>query len=245
MGDVLAFEEVSGLCGGVRDGARGCGRGQREPRVRPGPGSRPSWARASNLVRRVDPASRVDFLVFLGWRDAAGVTAVASAVSDPNSASYGRYLSAAQFRARFSPARADVDAVRRWLGDAGLRVDTVPASRLWVAASGSARDVERALGTGLAMYRTGSSVRRATTGSSRPGGARRHREGVRRPVRRPHENRHLEPSPEAPGVQERTSVQRVLGREGSRHPAPGLRSARSVLPVWLYARPAAERVRDE
>jgi subtilase family serine protease len=130
-------------------------------------GSRPSWARASNLVRRVDPASRVDFLVFLGWRDAAGVTAVASAVSDPNSASYGRYLSAAGFRARFSPARADVDAVRRWLGDAGLRVDSVPASRLWVAASGSARDVERALGTGLAMYRTGSSVRRATTGDPR------------------------------------------------------------------------------
>ncbi len=130
-------------------------------------GSRPSWARASNLVRRVDPASRVDFLVFLGWRDAAGVTAVASAVSDPNSASYGRYLSAAEFRARFSPARADVDAVRRWLGDAGLRVDSVPASRLWVAASGSARDVERALGTGLAMYRTGSSVRRATTGDPR------------------------------------------------------------------------------
>jgi hypothetical protein len=47
-------------------------------------GSRPSWARASNLVRRVDPASRVDFLVFLGWRDPAGVTAVASAVSDPD-----------------------------------------------------------------------------------------------------------------------------------------------------------------
>ena len=130
-------------------------------------GSRPSWARASNLVRRVDPASRVDFLVFLGWRDAAGVTAVASAVSDPNSASYGRYLSAAEFRARFSPARADVDAVRRWLGHAGLRVDGVPTSRLWVAASGSARDVERALGTGLAMYRTGTNVRRATTGDPR------------------------------------------------------------------------------
>ena len=130
-------------------------------------GSRPSWARASNLVRRVDPASRVDFLVFLGWRDAAGVTAVASAVSDPNSASYGRYLSAAEFRARFSPAGGDVDAVRRWLSDAGLRVDSVPASRLWVAASGSARDVERVLGTGLAMYRTGSSVRRATTGDPR------------------------------------------------------------------------------
>jgi subtilase family serine protease len=130
-------------------------------------GSRPSWARASNMIRRVDPDSQVEFLVFLGWRDAAGVTAVAGAVSDPNSASYGRYLTAAQFRARFSPAAADVDAVRTWLSDSGLRVDGVPASRLWVASSGSARDVERALGTGLAMYRTGGSVRRATTGDPR------------------------------------------------------------------------------
>jgi subtilase family serine protease len=130
-------------------------------------GSRPSWARASNLVRQVDPDSRVDFLVFLGWRDAAGVTAVASAVSDPNNAAYGRYLTAAQFRARFSPASADVDAVRTWLSDSGLRVDSVPASRLWVAASGRARDVERALGTTLAMFRVGDTLRRATTGDPR------------------------------------------------------------------------------
>ncbi len=130
-------------------------------------GSRPSWARASNLVRRVVPDSRIDFLVFLGWRDAAGVTAVASAVSDPSSASYGRYLTAAQFRATFSPAAADVDAVRTWLSDSGLRVDAVPTSRLWVAASGRARDVERALGTDLAMFRDGDAMRRSTTGDPR------------------------------------------------------------------------------
>ncbi|MEO8423852.1 MAG: S53 family peptidase [Actinomycetota bacterium] len=131
------------------------------------PGARPSWARASNLVRMVNPDSRVDLLVFLGWRDAAGVTAVANAVSDPNSISYGRYLTAAQFRARFSAARADVTAVRNWLSDSGLRVDGVPASRLWVAASGRARDVERALGTELAMFRVGNALRRATTGDPR------------------------------------------------------------------------------
>ena len=124
-------------------------------------GSRPSWARATNLVRQVRPDSRVDFMVFLGWRDPAAVTAVAGAVSDPNSSSYGHYLSASAFRARFSPASSDVAAVRSWLTGAGLQVDSVPASRLWVAASGRASDVERALGTTLGMYRAGQTLRRA------------------------------------------------------------------------------------
>ena len=124
-------------------------------------GARPSWARATNLVRGVRPDSRVDFLVFLGWRDPAAVTAVARSVSDPNSASYGHYLSASAFRARFSPTASDVDAVRSWLDGADLRVDAVPASRLWVAASGRASDVERALGTTLGMYRVGRTLRRA------------------------------------------------------------------------------------
>ena len=53
--------------------------------------------------------------------------------------------------------------MRSWLDDAGLRVDAVPASRLWVASSGRASDVERALGTTLGMYRVGSSLRRASS----------------------------------------------------------------------------------
>ena len=125
------------------------------------PGARPSWARPSNLVRQVRPDSRVDFLVFLGWRDPAAVTAVARAVSDPSSPAYGHYLSASAFRARFSPTSSDVAAVRSWLSDSGLRVGAVPASRLWVAASGRASDVERALGTTLGMYRAGQTLRRA------------------------------------------------------------------------------------
>ena len=127
------------------------------------PGARPSWARKANLVRQVRPESRVDFLVFLGWRDPAAVTAVASAVSDPNSPSYGHYLSASAFRSRFSPSVSDVAAVRSWLDGAGLRVDAVPASRLWVAASGRASDVEAALGTTLGMYRVGTTLRRAAS----------------------------------------------------------------------------------
>lgn len=125
------------------------------------PGARPSWARPSNLVRQVRPDSRVDFLVFLGWRDPAAVTAVARAVSDPSSPAYGHYLSASAFRARFSPTSSDVAAVRSWLSGSGLRVGAVPASRLWVAASGRASDVERALGTTLGMYRAGQTLRRA------------------------------------------------------------------------------------
>ena len=209
-------------------------------------GSRPAWARASNLVRRVDPASRVDFLVFLGWRDAAGVAAVASAVSDPNNASYGHYLSAAEFRARFSPAargrrRGTAVARRRWApgrqraGQPAVGGGERQGERRGARARNGSRDVSRG------QQRAACDDR----GSSRPGGARRDREGVRRPVRRSYAHRHLEPPPEAPGDQERPAVQRVLGREGCRHPASRVRRSGAVCRVRVHARPAAERVRDE
>lgn len=130
-------------------------------------GARPSWARAARPIRSVRPDSTVSFLVLLGWRDPAGVAALARAVSDPRSSSYARFLSPAEFRARFSVSRADRMAVASWLRDAGLTVERGPASRLWIAARGTARIVESALQIGLAMYRTPDGLRRAPTSDPR------------------------------------------------------------------------------
>jgi subtilase family serine protease len=75
------------------------------------PGSAPGWAKKSNLVGAADPNGAVGFRVYLGWTNPSGVEALAKAVSDPRSSSYGKYLTPQQFRQQFAPSQAQVGAV--------------------------------------------------------------------------------------------------------------------------------------
>src|SRR5215471_11016127 len=70
-------------------------------------GSIPSWASSKNLRSMADPTTSVGFRVYLGWTDPQGAAALARAVADPSSASYGKFLTPNQFRARFAPAASD------------------------------------------------------------------------------------------------------------------------------------------
>ena len=121
----------------------------------------PAWASRSNLVRHADAQASVRFAVVLGWNDAAGVARLAAAVSDPTSASYGHYLTPAQFHARFSQSDSAVNAVTSWLRGKGFRVGAVPANHLYVSASGTVAQAERAFGTTLNVYRVGRRMMRA------------------------------------------------------------------------------------
>jgi subtilase family serine protease len=88
----------------------------------------------------------VSVQLVLPWRDRAGAMALVHAVSDPASPHYRDYLSAEDFRARFSPAPADVAAVSAWLRGVGLEVGMVPANRMYVPARGPAALVTRTVG---------------------------------------------------------------------------------------------------
>src|SRR5690348_2692465 len=65
-------------------------------------GSSPSWANSKNYVSAADPNTDVGFRVYLGWNNPSAVEALAQAVSDPASASYGQYLTPQQFRQQFA-----------------------------------------------------------------------------------------------------------------------------------------------
>jgi subtilase family serine protease len=127
----------------------------------------PTWAARSNLVRHADGHAAVSFAVVLGWRNAAGVSRLAAAVSDPSSASYAHYLSPAQFRARFAQPASAVEAVSSWLRSQGLWVGATPANHLFVPASGSVSQVERAFGVRLNVYRVGRRTLRAPASAPR------------------------------------------------------------------------------
>jgi subtilase family serine protease len=94
----------------------------------------------------------VGFRVYLGWNDIAGAEALAKAVSDPSSSSYGHYLAPSEFRRRFAPTQAQVGAVQSWLRSQGLKVDYTPANNHYVAAEGTVAQAEAAFGTQFAMY---------------------------------------------------------------------------------------------
>jgi subtilase family serine protease len=115
-------------------------------------GSAPQWANAANLTGAADPTGSVGFRVYLGWTDPAGAEALARAVSDPRSLSYGQYQSPAQFRQQFAPSQAQVGAVQSWLRSQGFTVDYTPANNHYVAAEGTVAQAEAAFGTTFGTY---------------------------------------------------------------------------------------------
>jgi subtilase family serine protease len=116
------------------------------------PGSIPAWATSRNYAGPASATGDVGFRVYLGWNDPSGVLALAEAVSDPHSASYGHYLTPAQFRARFAPSQAQVEAVQSWLRAAGFSVEYTPQNNHYVSAEGTIAQAEAAFGTSFGMY---------------------------------------------------------------------------------------------
>ncbi|MBO0869872.1 MAG: S8/S53 family peptidase [Micromonosporaceae bacterium] len=117
------------------------------------PGATADWSRHATDIGAPSAGTRITVSVALRLRDQAGAERVAADVSDPASPSYRRFLTPAQFTARFAPTADQVAAVRQFLTGQGLTVDTVAAGNEWVQASGTTRQVEKAFDTTLRNYR--------------------------------------------------------------------------------------------
>ncbi|MEU7425356.1 S53 family peptidase [Streptomyces sp. NPDC040750] len=122
-------------------------------------GTKPLWATAKADKGATSDSAQVKARVYLAGRDAAGLAAYAKAVSDPNSPSYGKYLSAGKAQARFGATKAQVAAVKSWLKSAGLTVTAVTPH--YVAVSGDVAAAEKAFGTQLHNFAKGSKIYRA------------------------------------------------------------------------------------
>ena len=117
---------------------------------------RNSVSRAATRAPRTGAVAgntQIAFQVNLKLPDQQAAEQFANAVSTPGSASYGKYLTAAQWEARFSPSASSVNAVEKFLRQSGFDVGGATADRMEVSASGTAAQVERAFSTSLAMYR--------------------------------------------------------------------------------------------
>jgi subtilase family serine protease len=121
----------------------------------------PAWATAARLTGVVADDQTLDIQVHLQLRDAQAAAAELTAISDPDSPQYGRFLSDAEYDMKYGPTDAEVAAVRAHLEANGLTVTHVPANRTFIAASGNAAQVSRAFSTRLGLYQVGGEIRRA------------------------------------------------------------------------------------
>ncbi len=115
-------------------------------------GTAPSWATSNHVVGSPSSSTRITFNVVLPLRDAAGAAKVAAAVSNPKDASYGHYLTAAAFNAKYAPTAASVKKVSDYLKSAGIKVTGVGAGNRWVVGNATVAQVNAAFGTTLHNY---------------------------------------------------------------------------------------------
>ena len=115
-------------------------------------GSTPKWLSKAHSVGTTSSSEQVSFGMLLGLRDEAGAEAALAAISSPDSASYGKWLSNQAFDERYAPAKTSVSAVQDWLRTQGFTVtQTLPSGQL-VEVSGSADQVEKTFGSKLNNY---------------------------------------------------------------------------------------------
>ena len=110
----------------------------------------PTWTQYFTNDGPAGSGVTVPVRVWLAGRAPAAETRFATTASAPGSPAYGKYLTPAQFTARFGTDRAQVAAVEAWARSAGLTV--VSTNAHYVALTGTAPRISSALHTSIHAY---------------------------------------------------------------------------------------------
>ncbi|WUH93555.1 S53 family peptidase [Streptomyces sp. NBC_00433] len=127
-------------------------------------GTKPQWATAQADKGATADSSKVTVRVYLAGKDAKGLAAYAKSVSDPKSADYGHYLTAAQAQAAYGATKEQVAEVTAWLHSAGLKV--TGANQHYLTVTGDVAAAEKAFGTQLHNFSKSGHTYRAPTGNA-------------------------------------------------------------------------------
>jgi len=134
-------------------------------------GSLTPAAERAHPAGKVAATSKFDFDLLLKLRNAAGARSFVREVSTPGSRLFHKFLTRSQWIARYGPTSASIASAKSWLRSQGFSVGSVPSTHLYVSASGTAAQVERAFGVTLGYYMVnGHKVRLANGMLSIPAG---------------------------------------------------------------------------
>lgn len=107
-------------------------------------GSAPRRPAGSRLVGTVASSTRIGITVTLRPRDPAALASYATEVSTPGAGVYRHYLSVAEFRRRFAPTTAQLNAIEASLAAHGLAAGAVSANGLAIPVTATAGALGRA-----------------------------------------------------------------------------------------------------
>ncbi len=121
--------------------------------------SHPSWATASADAGALSSGTQLTGTIYLAGQDAAGLANYATAVSTPGSADYGKFLTPAQYDAKYGATQAQISAVQKWAEGAGLTVQSATQHAITVKGTNAA--ISKAFGASVHNYKVSGKVRHA------------------------------------------------------------------------------------
>jgi subtilase family serine protease len=122
-----------------------------------------SWVKSAKLSGAAPASQSVTIAVHIALTNAAALKRLVAEVSDPKSATYGRYLTPAQFAERFAPAAADVNQVKALLEHAGMKNVTAGPHGVYVSAVATVAQLRTAFSVSQNMYSFAGRSLRANT----------------------------------------------------------------------------------
>lgn len=116
------------------------------------PGNVAGWVKNAKLVGAATANKSVTIAVHLALTNTAGLKKLATEVSDPKSAQYGRYITPEQFGNRFAPDAAHVNAVKTMLEQAGMKDLVVGPHGAYVTANATVAQLRSAFKVTQNLY---------------------------------------------------------------------------------------------
>jgi subtilase family serine protease len=109
----------------------------------------------ATFVSHSDPNAVLTIVVGLKRHNEAEFADLLNRLYDDNSSDYHRWITPADFLAKFSPSQGDVDAVHQHLESHGLTVKRVSDNRVLVQATGTVAQIEEAFAININVYQLG------------------------------------------------------------------------------------------
>jgi kumamolisin len=116
----------------------------------------PAAPRGGTLLGATPAGQPITVALTLPSRDPAGAAAFVAAVGKPGNALYHRYLSPAEYAARFGASGADYTALAGWAHAHGMAPGEIYAARTVLPVTGTAASLGAALGVTFNTYRKAS-----------------------------------------------------------------------------------------